>query len=304
MLGVVLNDGTPIKSVEVKVDDGPWQPATLDPSTKDKYGWKLFTYTWNGADAGRAHARVARDRRHGTRAADRRGAGEQEVVPRAQLAGAAQGDDRLAPFAFEDWTTTGQHSLTLGAGPRTVRRERRVSDRDAFDTESIAHMRSVYRTALRITGNPTDAEDLTQETYARALRASDTFRWGTNLKAWLLAILRNIDRNRRRDAARAPVIVDEQAVASSAGRDDASKTPESLLLRSVIDRDLQAALESLPRPLQEIIWLRDVEELSYAELAERLGIPLGTVMSRLSSARERLFRRLTSRPGRFRGRER
>ena len=52
MLGVVLNDGTPIKSVDVKVDDGPWQPATLDAATKEKYGWKLFTYTWTGATAG------------------------------------------------------------------------------------------------------------------------------------------------------------------------------------------------------------------------------------------------------------
>ena len=59
MLGVVLNDGTPIKSVEVKVDDGPWQPATMDPATKEKYGWKLFTYTWNGATPGE-HTLVSR----------------------------------------------------------------------------------------------------------------------------------------------------------------------------------------------------------------------------------------------------
>ena len=63
VLGVVLNDGTPIKSVEVKVDDGPWQPATMDPSTSDKYSWKLFTYTWNGATPGE-HTLVSRvDRR-------------------------------------------------------------------------------------------------------------------------------------------------------------------------------------------------------------------------------------------------
>jgi hypothetical protein len=59
VLGVVLNDGTPIKSVEVKVDDGPWQPATLDPSTRDKYSWKLFTYTWTGATPGE-HTLVSR----------------------------------------------------------------------------------------------------------------------------------------------------------------------------------------------------------------------------------------------------
>jgi RNA polymerase sigma-70 factor (ECF subfamily) len=179
-----------------------------------------------------------------------------------------------------------------------------VPDRKAFDTESVAHISSVYRTALQLTKNPTDAEDLTQETYARALRASGTFQWGTNLRAWLLTILRNLDRNRRRDAGRALVVVDDRAVAASHLPDDPSKTPEGLLLRGVLDRDLQAALEALPGPLQEIIWLRDVEELSYAELAERLGIPLGTVMSRLFSARERLFKHLTKTSGRVRTRDR
>jgi RNA polymerase sigma-70 factor (ECF subfamily) len=158
----------------------------------------------------------------------------------------------------------------------------------------------VYRTALRLTRNTSDAEDLTQETYVRALRAAGRFQLGTNLKAWLLTILRNADRNRRRDAARALVVVDSRAVAESDVRDLAEKTPEARLLRAVIDRDLQEALESLPRYLQEIVWLRDVEELSYAELAERLDIPLGTVMSRLSKARERLFACLTERRGTLR----
>jgi RNA polymerase sigma-70 factor (ECF subfamily) len=123
---------------------------------------------------------------------------------------------------------------------------------------------------------------------------------GTNLKAWLLTILRNADRNRRRDAARALVVVDDQAVADSNVPELAEKGPEAVLLREVIDGDLQAALESLPRYLQEIVWLRDVEELSYAELAKRLDIPLGTVMSRLSKARERLFASLTERRERLR----
>ena len=96
VLGVVLNDGTPIKSVEVKVDDGPWQTATMDPATKDKYGWKFFNYTWNGATPGE-HTIVSRvtdvDR---AGAADGEGPREQEVVPRRELADAAEGEDRLA----------------------------------------------------------------------------------------------------------------------------------------------------------------------------------------------------------------
>ena len=188
----------------------------------------------------------------------------------------------------------------LRAGNRTDRPARRATRRVAFDVESIAHFGLVYRTALRLTRNASIAEDLTQETYVRALRAASRFKWGTNLKAWLLTILRNADRNRRRDAARALVLVDERAVAKADIPELAGKTPEALLLREVIDRDLQSALESLPPYLQEIVWLRDVDELSYAELAARLDIPLGTVMSRLSKARERLFVRLTERPRRLR----
>ena len=96
VLGVVLNDGTPIKSVEVKVDDGPWQRPRSIPSTSEKYGWKLFTYTWSGRHAGRAHARVARHRRQRAGAADREGTRDQEDVPRGQLAVPAEGARRLA----------------------------------------------------------------------------------------------------------------------------------------------------------------------------------------------------------------
>jgi RNA polymerase sigma-70 factor (ECF subfamily) len=82
-----------------------------------------------------------------------------------------------------------------------------LPDRGAFDTESLALLGSVYRTALRLTRNAADAEDLTQETYARAIGASGRFQWGTNLKAWLVTILRNVNRNHTRDRARAIVVV-------------------------------------------------------------------------------------------------
>ena len=94
VLGFVLNDGTPLKSVEVKIDDGPWQRATLDPANT-QYSWKLFTYRVGRRHAGRAHARVARDRRERRRAADGRRSGAEEDVPRRQLAVPAQGADRL-----------------------------------------------------------------------------------------------------------------------------------------------------------------------------------------------------------------
>ena len=96
VLGVVLNDGTPLKSVEVKVDEGPWQPATMDPSTKDKYRLEAVHLHLERRDAGRAHARLARHRRQRQGAADRAGSREQEVVPRGQLAEPAQGDDSVS----------------------------------------------------------------------------------------------------------------------------------------------------------------------------------------------------------------
>src|SRR5687767_11043882 len=102
--------------------------------------------------------------------------------------------------------------LGVGADSATVHnklgnpRDGGASERRAFDLESIALFGSVYRTALRLARNAADAEDLAQETYVRALGASGTFRPGTNLKAWLFTILRNVNRNRKRDRARAIVV--------------------------------------------------------------------------------------------------
>ena len=96
VLAVVLNDGTPIKSVEIKVDDGPWQTATPDAATKEKFGWKFYTYTWNGATPG-DHTIVSRvTDATGLVQPTAEELGEQAFVPRDELAGAAQGQDRLA----------------------------------------------------------------------------------------------------------------------------------------------------------------------------------------------------------------
>jgi RNA polymerase sigma-70 factor (ECF subfamily) len=176
----------------------------------------------------------------------------------------------------------------------TSRLPQRVPDRDVFRVETLALFGSVYRVARRLTKNTADAEDLTQETYVRALAAVGSFQFGTNLKSWLFTILRNLSRNRMRDRARAIVVVDGDAVNRFDGV-DASETPEALLLRDAQSRDLWAAIESLSPVLRETVRLRDIEELSYAEIARRLHIPIGTVMSRLSRARELLYRRMTDR---------
>jgi len=169
--------------------------------------------------------------------------------------------------------------------------------RDAFNAEALKHVDLIRGVARRLTTNVADADDLAQETYVRALRACARFQWGTNLRAWLLTILRNISRNRRRDAAKAIVEVDGDKIDQLADRTQDWDTPEQRLLHDVLDSELQAALESLPPDLRETLWLCDVEEMSYASIARRLRIPIGTVMSRVFRARRLLYERLSTHQG-------
>jgi len=170
--------------------------------------------------------------------------------------------------------------------------------RAAFEAEALASVDSLYRTALRLTRSPADAEDLVQETYLKAFRAADRFEPGTNLRAWLFTILHNTARNRARDRAREGVtvdsdVVDQAADAPSYGLSTPVATPEALLLRETLTPELQAAVDELPEAFRQAVWLRDVEEFSYAEIANMLDIPAGTVMSRISRGRRMLFDRLS-----------
>jgi RNA polymerase sigma-70 factor, ECF subfamily len=170
---------------------------------------------------------------------------------------------------------------------------------DAFASDVLAFLDPLYATALRLTRNRSDAEDLVQDTFVKAFRFSDRYQRGTNLKAWLYTILHNTWRNRLRDASRETVDVDSDRVeeaASLPGGPAALDTPERILLRETLDADLQAALDGLPAAFREAVWLRDVEEFSYAEIAEMLGVPPGTVMSRISRGRRLLFERLSQAP--------
>ncbi len=158
----------------------------------------------------------------------------------------------------------------------------------------------LYGTALRLTRNRADAEDLVQDTIVKALRFSSQYAKGTNLRAWLYTILHNTWRNRRRDAARDTVDVDSERVeraASLPGGPVALDTPERILMRRTLDADLQAALDALPDAFREAVWLRDVEEFTYAEIAGMLDVPIGTVMSRISRGRKLLLERLSAAPG-------
>src|ERR1700674_3861711 len=165
--------------------------------------------------------------------------------------------------------------------------------RRGFETDALGFIDSLYGSALRLTRNAADAEDLVQDTYVKAFRSAKQCKPGTNLKVWLFTILHNTHRNQRRDSGRDPVEVDSERVESSSPIDP-SASPEQQLLRDALDADLQEALDALPEEFRDAVWLRDVEEFAYQEIAEMLGIPVGTVMSRISRARRMLYQRLTA----------
>lgn len=165
---------------------------------------------------------------------------------------------------------------------------------DRFSAEALEFLDALYGTAVRLTRRPDAAEDLVQDTYLKAFRARRSFVPGTNLKAWLFTILHNTWRNRLRDQARSRVQADSEVVdlAAEQGQDTLSAppdTPESLLVKETLSEDLREALDQLPEAFREAVWLRDVEELSYQEIARVLEIPVGTVMSRLSRGRRQLY---------------
>lgn len=161
-------------------------------------------------------------------------------------------------------------------------------------------MDRLFATALRLTRNDSDAQDLVQDTYLRAFRAADRFQAGTNLKAWMFTILHNAHLNQRRDRGRSPIDADSEAVEQAPADPGRSLSPEELLARSTLDRDLQAALDELPEQFREAVWLRDVEEFSYSEIAGVMQVPIGTVMSRISRGRRLLHDALVARTDRFR----
>ena len=173
--------------------------------------------------------------------------------------------------------------------------------RARFEALVGEHLDGLYRLALRLTHNPTAAEDLVQESMLRAWRSFHTFREGTNIRAWLYRILMNAHVDRYRKAARAPeVLADEigDEYLYAGARDGAALSqegnPEVEVLDRIMDDEVRESLDALPVPFRAAVMLVDVEGFSYKEAAEILGVPIGTVMSRLSRARQALRRRLTA----------
>jgi RNA polymerase sigma-70 factor, ECF subfamily len=153
---------------------------------------------------------------------------------------------------------------------------------ETFEALAIPLLAPLYNFAHWLTGSRDEAEDLVQETYVKALKGFSSFTLGTNFRAWMYRILRNTFLTLRA-GLRATVSLDdeENAVAEPVANDD----PESLLFARADQDEIRRALEQLPVAHREVILLCDVEEMSYKEIAEVAGIPIGTVMSRLSRAR-------------------
>ena len=152
-----------------------------------------------------------------------------------------------------------------------------------FEDLAVPLFDQLYNFARWLTEDTTEAEDLVQETYAKALRGFSSFRPGTNFRAWMYRILRNSFLNSR-TGLKSTVTFDEEADVPAAD----TPTPESSLIAQADRQMVQQALEELPVPFREILLLCEVEEMSYQEIAETLGIPAGTVMSRLFRARKAL----------------
>jgi RNA polymerase sigma-70 factor (ECF subfamily) len=170
---------------------------------------------------------------------------------------------------------------------------------DTFGDEVVGHLDVLHRVARRLTRQAQDAEDLVQETIARALDRRAQFHPGTNLRAWLLAIERSLFVDTYRRARRGPLTqsIDDVEEGVLYSRDGMAPSPsaESALLQEWMDPDLVAALHTLPEPYREAVELADVEGLSYAQMMHRMGCPLGTVMSRLHRGRRLLRQALADR---------
>jgi RNA polymerase sigma-70 factor (ECF subfamily) len=168
---------------------------------------------------------------------------------------------------------------------------------ERFEAEVMPMLPSMYTAALRLTRNPTDAEDLVQETFLRAYRGFAGFEPGTNLRAWLYRILMNTFINSYRKKQREPKTISEDEVEdwylySKMVDGGAEPSAETSVIEALPDEDVQEALQSLPEQFRTAVLLADVEGFSYKEIAEIMNVPIGTVMSRLHRGRKALEKRL------------
>ncbi|MGO1974218.1 MAG: sigma-70 family RNA polymerase sigma factor [Propionibacteriaceae bacterium] len=193
-------------------------------------------------------------------------------------------------------SATGPTSEDPTVDPATETEEQR---RTRFESEALVFLDQLYGAALRMTRNPSDAEDVVQETFAKAYGSFHQFKPGTNLKAWLYRILTNTYINTYRKKQRQPQIADGEQVEdwqeaqAESHTSSGLKSAEMVALDHLPDTDVKEALQELAPDFRLAVYLADVEGFSYKEIAEIMGTPIGTVMSRLNRGRGQLRTKLS-----------
>jgi RNA polymerase sigma factor (sigma-70 family) len=176
-----------------------------------------------------------------------------------------------------------------GIWNKRMGREVAKGEHQLFEETLLPYLNSAYNLARWLTRNEHDAEDIVQEAFLRALRSFHTFIPGRDARAWFLTIVRNCCRTWQRQRRPGDTVQIEDNFQSAAGT---WSDPEAVLIKNANSQRIREALEALPFEYREVLILRELEELSYKEIAQIVTIPLGTVMSRLSRARKELYSRL------------